>query len=60
MAKSAKNLLNSDFLKGYGTSAKIEPLLQEGLKGKGVKLSPEWWDDFRAGIIRRHKKAKRS
>ena len=39
--------------------AKLEAVLLEGLKGKGVKVTPEWWDQFRAGLRSRNHRAKR-
>jgi antitoxin ParD1/3/4 len=51
-----RNLIREDQKKD--AAANLEMLLLEGLKGKGAKATPQWWDDFRAGILQRHKKAK--
>jgi hypothetical protein len=42
------------FPKGMQSLTQLEALLLEGLKGKGVRVTPKWWDEFRAGIIKRH------
>jgi hypothetical protein len=36
----------------------LETLLLDGLKGQGTKVTPTWWEEFRAGIIKRHMKSK--
>ncbi|HMC87992.1 MAG TPA: type II toxin-antitoxin system ParD family antitoxin [Gemmataceae bacterium] len=41
------------------TEAQLEALLLEGLEGKGIKATDDWWEEFRAKLIQRHKKAKK-
>lgn len=51
-----RNLIREDQQKD--PAANLEKLLLEGLKGRGTKVTPKWWEDFRAGILKRHKRAK--
>jgi antitoxin ParD1/3/4 len=52
-----RTLIREDQKKDAGSN--LEVMLLEGLKGKGVKIIPKWWHEFRANLIKRHKKAKR-
>ncbi len=36
---------------------KLEALLLEGLEGDPVEVTDAWWDEFRARLIERHRKA---
>jgi antitoxin ParD1/3/4 len=35
---------------------RLEALLLEGLEGTGAKATDEWWAEFRAKLIDRHRK----
>ena len=35
---------------------KLEALLLEGLKGEGIRVTDEWWKQFRARLKSRHRK----
>jgi hypothetical protein len=56
MAGTSKNLSN---VPRDEAVAVLELLLLDGLKGKGVRVTPKWWNQFRARLVQRHKKAKR-
>ena len=43
-----ENALNRD------AEDELERLLLEGVEGEGTKLTPEWWEDFRADLVQRH------
>ena len=36
---------------------KLEALLLEGLEGDPIEVTDAWWDEFRARLIERHRKA---
>jgi len=36
---------------------KLEALLLEGLEGEGTVVTEEWWEEFRARVTERHRKA---
>lgn len=38
---------------------KLERLLLEGLEGEGTVVTKEWWDDFRARLLERHRKVRK-
>src|SRR5260370_31376547 len=56
MARTPKN---AELTKRKRMVAVLKSLLLEGLKGKGTKVTPKWWDKFRARLVKRDQKRSR-